>query len=484
MRSRKIISFFSLFTFIFPIIAQAAEFDYNNIVSDEEAQNYKAMSQMEIKTFLKEQNSYLANFFYSGNNPGPNESSDDPEVEFIKTRSATEIIYNAAQEAKINPQFLLVMLQKEQSLIEDSDPDERQLNYAMGYYCFDGQPCNPRFKGFGKQVRSTALQFRWYLDNIDDYTYQPGKSSCIDDGTPDLPCSSAGVEIKPENTITAALYVYTPHIHGNKLFATIWDRYGFGGTATGDDNSFNGIFPDGALVKANGGDGTIFLISNQEKRPFGSTTALVSRYDPNKVLTVDAQELEKYSEGLVIEFPNYSVLQAPSGDRYLLDNLEKRLIVSDEAFRQLGYNPAEILGVTQADIDAYIDGEDLAEGNPSPFEQLMRDTSTNGIYYVKNDTKAPIIDPEILASYSDLKIIDASPADLEQYRKISAARLKDGTLIKMVDDPRVYVISNGERRLIEDEKTFLTLGYSWNQIRQVSERVLRLHEIGQTLFVE
>lgn len=483
MLSKKIITFFTLFSFIFPIIAQAAEFDYNNIISDEEAENYKSMTQIEIRDFLREQNSYLASFFYNGDNPGPTELAADPEADYIKTRSATEIIYNAAQEAKINPQFLLTMLQKEQSLVEDSNPDSRQLDYAMGYYCFDGQPCNPRFKGFGKQVRATALQFRWYLDNIHEYNYQPGKRVCIDDPTPDLPCTASGTEVNPENTITAAMYVYTPHIHGNKLFATLWNRYGFGGTIV-DGDIFGGIFPEGALLKARDGNGTVYLISNQEKRPFNSMTALVSRYDPNKVLAVDAEELDKYPEGLSIEFANYSIVQGSSGDKYLIDGLTKRFIVSDEAFRQLGYNPAEVIDASAPELEAYIDGEDLTADNPSPFEQLMRDTSTNGIYYVKNDTKAPIIDPSILASYSDLKVIDATPATLDKYRKVSSARLKDGTLIKIVDDPRVYVISNSKRRLIDDEKTFLTLGYSWNQIMEVSERVLRLHEVGQPLKVE
>lgn len=483
MPSKKTVSIISLFSLLFPILVQAAEFDPSNIISDEAAQDYQSMSQIEIRDFLREQDSYLSRFFYNGDNPGPTELAIDPDQEYIKTRSASEIIYNAAYEAKINPQFLLTMLQKEQSLIEDDTPSERQLNYAMGYYCFDGQPCNPRFKGFGKQVRSTALQFRWYLDNIHEYTYQPGKRSCIDDPTPDVPCTSAGTEIKPENTITAAMYVYTPHIHGNKLFLTIWERYGFDAATVGQPGYFGGIFPDGALVQASEGDDTVYIILGQEKRPFGSTTALVSRYDPNKVLKINAEELEKYDEGASIDHANYSVLESSDGDRYLIDGLQKRFIVSDEAFRQLGYNPAEVLEVSDTELNSYVDGAVLDENNPSPFEQLMRDTSTNGVYYIKNDTKAPIVDPDILKSYSDLTIVDATPAQLEKYRKISAAKLKDGTLIKMADDPRVYVISNEKRRLIEDEYTFLTLGYSWADIMTVSERVLRLHEVGRPLLV-
>jgi len=361
------------------------------------------------------------------------------------------------------------MLQKEQGLIEDSEPSERQLNYAMGYYCFDGQPCNPQWKGFGKQVRATALQFRDYLDNIYVRPHYPGKTSIID-----------GQAVKPENKITAALYVYTPHLQGNNLFATLWERYSFGGP--GDISG--GIFPDGSLIKAKDGEDvvTIYLIDRSQKRPFDSMTALVSRYDPKKVLEVSSEELAKYEDGGSIKYPNYSVLQGADGSRYLLDGMEKRLIVSDEAFRQLGFNPAEIIEANQTDLDNFIDGSLLTEGDLSPFEQLLRDMSTGGVYYVKDNQKAPIVHPSIIAiNYSDLSIKEVTSKTLEQYTKVLPVKIQDGNLIKTEDEAKVYVISNGQRRLIPDEATFVGLGYNWSQIQTVTDRVLKLHDLGEEL---
>ena len=374
------------------------------------------------------------------------------------------------------------MLQKEQSLIEDSTPSIRQLNYAMGYYCFDGQPCNPRFKGFGKQVRSTALQFRWYLENINEYTYQPGKRSCIDDSTPDLPCTSKGTEIKPENNITAALYVYTPHIHGNRLFATIWDRYGFGGTTPSVD-VFGGIFPESSLVQAKDGEDTetIYLIHDGQKMAFASMTALITRYDPARILHISSEEVAKYEDGPIIQYPNYSVLETPNGNKYLIDGLNKRLIASDEAFRLLGYNPAELTEVSTADLATITNGSELNEDNPSPMEGLLKDVSSGGVYYVKDDAKYPIVDPILLENYDSLQIVEADADTLAQYRNMPALRIKDGVLVKMPDDPRVYVISQSKRRAIPDEETFLGLGYQWSNIVEISERVIKLHPIGQPL---
>ena len=170
----KLIAIISLFSLIFPLAGQAIDFDYNYIISDAEAQAYDSMSQVEIKDFFLEKNSYLSTYWYFGDNPGPYELRIDPEADYFKKRTATEIIYNAAQESKINPQFLITMLQKEMGIVEDLDPVENQLAYAMGYGCPDGGGCNFKYKGFGKQVRATAQQFRYFLDNIYEYKHQPG----------------------------------------------------------------------------------------------------------------------------------------------------------------------------------------------------------------------------------------------------------------------------------------------------------------------
>ena len=47
--------------------------------------------------------------------------------------TAAHIIYQAAQDYKINPQVLIVLLQKEQGLITDSWPNSRQYRSETGY---------------------------------------------------------------------------------------------------------------------------------------------------------------------------------------------------------------------------------------------------------------------------------------------------------------------------------------------------------------
>lgn len=476
---KKISIIFILVAIFLPNIT-LAEFDQNHIISDSEAEDYNSLNSFQIQDFLEDNNSYLADFKYSGDNPSLEELVQDPEADYIRERGAATIIYNAAQESKINPKLLLTMLQKEQGLIEKTDPSERALNYAMGYYCYDGDYCNPKYKGFGKQVRATAQQFRWYMDHIASYDHQPGVRSCIDDPTPDIPCTAKGVEIQPENKITAAMYVYTPHLHGNKLFYTLWNKYGFGGDVP-DNVISDGIFPDGALVKAHDSS-AIYLISDGEKRAFASMTALVSRYDPKRVLSVDQNELDKYTDGDPINFANYSLLADSANNRYLIDGLTKRLISSDEVFRSLGFNPDEIETVSNTELDYFADGIDLTAASGSPIAALWQDSSIADLYLVKDNIKYIIIDSSIVAAnYPDFKIKSVTTLTLNNLSNGGPVKLVDGALIKKETDPRVYVISDGVRRLITDEATFLGLGYTWTNIITVPNKVFNLHAQGPDL---
>ncbi len=474
---RKIIALFCLLSFLSPVYnlqaqIDSTQFDYNLILSDEESVDYTAMSLAQIQQFLGQKNSYLQNYYFTGYNPGPNEPitmDESIRLDYTRARSAAEIIYNASVEAKINPKFIITTLQKEQGLIEKANLDQRALDYATGYYCFDGQACNPQWQGFGKQVRAAALQFRDYIDNIHTRPFKPG-----------VPVSIDGKMVTPGNRITAAMYVYTPHLHGNLLFATIWDRYDFGEIS----QVVKALIPYGAVVQAKSGEDTksIYLIKDGRKLLFADNSALISRYDPKKVQKVDPEEIAKFIDGPSIKYPNYSILENPSGQRYLIDGLVKRLIASKEVFRQLGFSVDEIVKVKQSDLDEIADGTTLTADTKYPLGKLLRSTKTNGVYFVKDNIKSPIIDPVIIQlNFPTLKIVAATQTVLEAYDNDLPVQLKDGTLIKAVTDPSVYVIAEGKRRWISDAETFNSLGYSWANIQNVSDRVMTLHDAGEII---
>jgi len=123
--------------------------------------------------------------------------------------SAAQIIYNAAQTYSINPQVLLVTLQKENGLITDTWPYPWQYRTAMGFACPDNGTCDPAYYGFYKQVNQAARHFRNFYDLNPTWTipFRPGSNYI--QYNPNASCGGTTVNI--QNNATAALYSYTPY---------------------------------------------------------------------------------------------------------------------------------------------------------------------------------------------------------------------------------------------------------------------------------
>lgn len=124
-------------------------------------------------------------------------------------KSSAQIVYDAAQEFSINPQVLIVLMQKEQGLVTDEWPLNSQYRSATGYGCPDTAACDSQYYGLTNQVRWAARMFRsivnaspgWYTPYVlgnNQIRYSPTAS-----------CGSSTVYIT--NRATQALYNYTPY---------------------------------------------------------------------------------------------------------------------------------------------------------------------------------------------------------------------------------------------------------------------------------
>jgi hypothetical protein len=468
--------------FYWPSLARADGFDPNNIISDLEIMDYSTMDLNDIQKFLENKGSYLANY-----------SCSDA---FGVTRRASEIIYNAAvnnyncEEAQnlsdspteeerrlkcrkiaINPKLLLVLLQKEQSLIEESAPSQRNLDWATGYGCPDSGSCNPRWQGFGKQINSAALQFKDYLDKPQLYSYKAGGTYTFTNlyGT----ISQDPITVTPINQATAALYNYTPHVYnGNYNFYKIWQRY------------FTKIYPDGSLLQADSEVG-VWLLQNGQKRPFISKSALLSRFDPKKIIKVNKSDLDKYATGAPIKFPQYSLIRSPRGTIFLLVDDKKRGFTSLASFRKMGFNPEEVVNASWEDINSYIDGLPITATSTYPTGALLQDKKTGGVYFVFEGAKAPLVDKIFLsAKFKNKKIIKVKSDELTQYQTVGPVLFDDGELLKTPTSPYTYVISGGKKRLIASDKIFKSLGYKTENVIIAPPKVLYLYEAGAPITTE
>ncbi len=122
-------------------------------------------------------------------------------------QSAAQIIYNAAQKFQINPQVLIVLLHKEQSLVTDNWPNSNQYQNATGYGCPDTAPCSSSNRGLVSQLEGAAYLFRTVLNG--GWSNYPAYQTSFVRYSPDASCGGSNVYIA--NYATSALYRYTPY---------------------------------------------------------------------------------------------------------------------------------------------------------------------------------------------------------------------------------------------------------------------------------
>lgn len=425
-------------------------FNPNLIITDDEMQNYTAMNRNDVSQFLDSKASYLRQY-----------QTEDLSGE---TKPASEIIYDAAQTYKVNPKYILVTLQKEQSLITDQTPSQKQLDWAAGYgvcdNCAKDDPKIQKFKGFAKQVDNAAGIIRWYYDNTDHAVVkQKNETIKIDDQI-----------VQPQSWATAFLYTYTPHLHGNENFKKIWDDW------------FCQNYPNNTILRAVGSD-EYWIIQDGTRRKFKNMSALLSRSNPKLAVVVPEEELQNYPAGKEIGLPNYSILKNGS-NYYLIDYYTIRPFASENVVKKLGYNPQEIIEVSDDAVASYTMGETITEQNANPTGLVVYFTDLKEYYLLKDNTLRPIVSKLVVdCDYKDLPKENHTQEFLKNYKTSNVVvSFKNGTLLTAENS--YYVVEDGKKRLIPDEKTFLAMGYKKTNVIKADAMTALVIPDGERIYLK
>lgn len=211
-------------------------FDPGNIMSDFVMGNKNTMTESQINDFLHSKNP--CNRAYDNEvkhyeSLGYQYSIKDNHVlcmadDTFNGESAAHIIWQAAQDYSINPQVLIVLLEKEQSLVTDPWPNHRQYAKATGFACPDTGGCDAKDAGFKNQIRKAAALFREVLDG--GWSNYPAYTTQFIYYNPSASCGGSNIYI--QNRATSALYRYTPYQPNSAALAA--------GTGTGDSCSSYG----------------------------------------------------------------------------------------------------------------------------------------------------------------------------------------------------------------------------------------------------
>lgn len=247
--------------------ADLSQFQPGNIISDAAFFHSGAMTETQIQQFLDSKLSRCAagytclKDYYDTTRVTAADAMCGAYAGGARERAST-IIYKVAQACGINPQVILVMLQKEQGLVLSSAPSTYNYRAAMGQGCPDTAACDARYYGFFNQVYGGAWQLKRYANppGTSQYFtwYAPGKTWNVL-YHPNRNCGSSPVLI--QNQATANLYYYTPY---QPNAAALRAGYGEGdGCSSYGNRNFYNYFNDwfgASSIAANSPFGNIEVI--------------------------------------------------------------------------------------------------------------------------------------------------------------------------------------------------------------------------------
>lgn len=427
--------------------ADARKFDPSNIISDFVMTNKNSMSEAQIQSFLLSKNSC--------NDTNTAKAASYPHLSYnIKNgkfvclaeesfsgKSAAHIIWQAGQDYNINPQVLIVLLEKEQGLITDTWPNNIQYRSATGYGCPDTDDCDTKYYGFKNQVRNAANFFRayqtgntgWYklvwparadsnFNATDHYTAAWKPFNYDLQLHPNAGCGTTSTYIA--NRATASLYSYTPYRPNQ---AALNAQYGNGNNCSSYGNRNFWLFFNDWFGSTQISDTTL-------PHPDGTLVDINS-----KVYLIQGGSLHYIVNGTVFESHSYKwsdVKIGTTGDRNLpiswsLDFISQGILYTGDSsgvYMTVQYN-----GVWSKQLISY-----------ASFTKLGYKWSQ-----VRNIPKSHLPKTTVPSTY------------------ISTELHPDGTLISK--DGNVYIIDHGTLRYVT-AAVFSSNGWNWSDIVPSSPR--------------
>ena len=446
--------------------SQTDGFDPGFLISDERFGNYEAFAGPEaIQRFLELKGSVLANtseeFLKKLKEPADvalKQKLEDPRPNLGRLRTAAELIYDAAQRAKINPQVILATLQKEQSLISSSTERlQRRLDRALGYACPDSGVCGDLFLSFYFQlfgnVDKEGNRYLGAVRSLSKSFYTPsGRGPMVDsagrtfgsspkiktakvgdtitvDNTQGAPYfASATQQVVLKNAATAALYRYTPHVYNGNYnfwkFFTEWFR-----------------FTNGSLLKK-ADSNEVFYIDNGMLRPVSGTVMTQRQLDIRQAFVVTQKELDEFDLAAPLP-PKDGTLVSPSSGKV-------RYIVEGNELHELSDFVAELRGLDTSQTIYLPDNEvaSYAVGNRAlpPEGTLLRAQSNPEVYVVEGGRIRPIsgfVFQQRGFDFADVKF--APDKEIASMPKGEILPPLDGTLVKSAASPLIYYVALGQK---------------------------------------
>ena len=425
--------------------ADASRFDPGLIISDSVFYDFGTMKVSDIQRFLESKvpvckakagdPTCLRNYV-DDELDKPGEDGKCLPMAAKPAQTAAQIIYDIAHACGINPKVLLVVLQKEQGLIQSVNPTPYMYKAAMGFGCPDSDPaiCGKVHSGLFNQLYKAAGQLQWYGDPRGSFTYMKvGRTSNIR-YSPNASCGTKPVLIK--SIATTALYYYTPYTPNA---AALKNLYGSGDSCSAYGNRnfwrfytdwFGSTIGGGFLLKS-ASSGTYLIVDNNKYLVTDpDLLAAISPLGP--IGTISADYLNTFTDSGALT----RVVKSVTGQYYFVDGGKKYTFSSCDLVAQFGLDCATAVQLTASQLAAFANGGSMTTYVPG---------DASSTYQIKDGVKHEILDQASVQA-AGLALPALNNVTISAFKKLpwGAPIAKNNSLITNRNTGAKALISNGK----------------------------------------
>ncbi len=405
-----------------------SKFDPGLIISDSVFYDFGTMSVASIQTFLDSKipkcsagsGPTCLNKYVMDTPAKPAEDGKCDAIDAKTAQTAAMIIYSISRACGINPRVLLVTLQKEQGLVQATNPSVYMYKAAMGYGCPDSDPaiCGNVWTGLFNQIYKAAGQFQWYGDSRGSFTYlKPGKNISVN-YNPKGSCGKATFLLKSQ--ATANLYYYTPYTPNQAALDNLYST-GDSCSAYGNRNFwrfywdwFGSPIGGGFLLKSASSDP--YLVVNDVRYSVADPALLKSLAPLGPLGTISQDYLNSFTDGGELT----PLVKDAVGNFWMVSEGKRYKVTDCVSATSFGLDCAKAIQLTSSQLSAL-----PASGTVTP---LVSGTA-NDVYLIKDGQIHEVLDTDSLTADGSTPPA-LSPVKISAFSKLpwGAPIARDGSL--------------------------------------------------------
>jgi subtilisin family serine protease len=239
---------------------------------------------------------------------------------------------------------------------------------------------------------------------------------------------------------------------------------------------------DGTIIKTRSAP-QVYVLEGGNKRFIPNVEIYLSWFDWQDLVVISQGEMDSYPEGNNLVFrPGSLVKSSNNPEVYLIDGSSKKLIVNPDVFLGMGYSWSNIMVTNASELNKYNKTDNVSAIGPHINGTLVKTGSQPQVYLLDNGNKRPIQSAEVFLSryhWTDITVI--SNSEMSGYTTGDRVGFRDGSLVKAINSPYVYLISGTTKKHITSPSVFAYYGYQWNTIIATTSSELNNYTAGESI---